>query len=132
MLNLATIPNKQFDPRKVAYTVLEQAKLTKFEHEKDEFDDLFSLAKSLFQVKTLAKMRYKDEGLVEFNRLREQRLQTLPLDLLATTPTTQSSEPGQQIIDKPPAIEKIPEKRKRTRAGERAGERTGKRTGQGQ
>jgi len=34
-------------------------------------------------------------------------LQTLPLDLLATTPTTQSSVPEQQIIDKPPAIEKI-------------------------
>jgi len=48
MLNLATIPNRQFDPRKVAYTVLEQAKLTKFEHEKDEFDDLFSSAESLF------------------------------------------------------------------------------------
>ena len=88
MLNLATIPNRQFDPRKVAYNVLEQAKLTKFDHEKDEFDDLFSSAESLFQVKTLAKMRYKDEGLVEFNRLREQRLQTLPLDLLATTPSS--------------------------------------------
>jgi len=57
-------------------------------------------------------MRYKDEGMVEFNRLREQRLQTLPPDLLATTPTTQSSEREQQIIDKPPAIEKIPEKGK--------------------
>lgn len=89
MLNLATIPNRQYDPRKLAYNVLEQAKLTKFYHEKDQFDDLFSLSESLFQVKTLAKMKCKDEGLVEFNRLREQRLQTLPLDLLATTPTTQ-------------------------------------------
>ena len=44
MLNLATIPNRQFDPRKVAYTVLEQAKLTRFDHEKDDFDDLFSSA----------------------------------------------------------------------------------------
>ena len=57
-------------------------------------------------------MKYKDEGLVEFNRLREQRLQMLLLDLLATTPTTQSSEPEQQIVDKPPTVEKIPEKGK--------------------
>jgi len=47
MLNLATIPNRQFDPWRVAYNVLEQAKLTKFDHEKDEFDDLFSSAESL-------------------------------------------------------------------------------------
>lgn len=107
MLNLATVPNRQFDPRKVAYTVLEQAKLTRFYHEKDDFDDLFSSTESLFQVQTLAKMRYNDERLVKFNRLREQRLQTLPLDLLATTPTTQSSEPEQQIIDKPPPVGKI-------------------------
>lgn len=46
MLNLATIPSRQFDPRKVAYNVLEQAKLTKFDHEKDDFDDLFSLVES--------------------------------------------------------------------------------------
>jgi len=44
MLNLATIPNRQFDPQKVAYNVLEQEKLTKFDHEKDEFDYLFSSA----------------------------------------------------------------------------------------
>lgn len=34
MLNLATIPSRQFDPRKVAYNALEQAKPTKFDHEK--------------------------------------------------------------------------------------------------
>lgn len=44
MLNLETIPNRQYDPRKVSYNVLEQAKLAKFDHEKDGFDDLFSLA----------------------------------------------------------------------------------------
>ena len=97
--------------------MLEQAKLTKFDHEKDEFDNLFSSAESLSQVKTLAKMKYNDEGLVEFNRLREQRLQTLPLDLLATTPTTKSSEPEQKSIDEPPATEKIPEKEKKPEKG---------------
>ena len=93
MLNLATIPNRRFDPRKVVYNVLEHAKLTKFDYEEDDFDDLFSSAESLFQVQTLAKMRYNDEGLVEFNKLRQQRLHTLPLDLLAIAPTTQSSKP---------------------------------------
>ena len=57
-------------------------------------------------------MRYNDERLVEFNRLREQRLQTLPLELLATTSTTQSSEPKHRIIDKPPTLGKILEKGK--------------------
>ena len=95
MLNLATLPNRRFDPKKVVYNVLDQAKLTKFEHKEDEFDDLFSSAESIFQVQEIAKMRYHDEGLVEFNKLREQRLQTLPLDLLSTTPMIQSSEPEQ-------------------------------------
>jgi len=44
--------------------------------------------------------------------LRNQRLQTLPLDLLATTPTVQSSETKQQAVDKTPAGEKIPERKK--------------------
>jgi len=57
MLNLAIIPSRQFDPRKIAYNVLEQAKLSKFDHEKDEFYDLFSSAESLSQVKTLARMK---------------------------------------------------------------------------
>ena len=87
-LTLATLPSRRFDPNKVAYNALDQAKLTKFEHKEDKFEDLFASAESLHQVKSLAILEYKDEGIVEFNRLREQRLQTLPLDLLATTPTT--------------------------------------------
>jgi len=58
MLKLATIPNRQYDPRKVAYNVLEQAKLAKFDHEADDFDDLFVSIESLFQVKGLARIRY--------------------------------------------------------------------------
>jgi len=57
-------------------------------------------------------MRYNDEGIVEFNRLREQRLQTLPLDLLATTPTIKSSKPGQKSSGEPPVTEKEPVKGK--------------------
>jgi len=106
-LNLATLPNRRFDPNKVVYNALKQAKLTKFEHKNDEFDDLFSWAESLFQVQALAKMRYHDDGLVEFNKLREQRLQTLPLDLLATAPMTQPSEPEQRLTNEPPATSEI-------------------------
>jgi len=82
MLNLSTIPNRKYDPSKVAYNVLDQAKLAKFDHEVDHFDDLFSSANTFVQGKGLAGIRYQEEGLETFNRLRDQRLQTLPLDLL--------------------------------------------------
>ena len=77
-----------------------------FDHQEDMFDDMFSSAESIGQAKELAKMRYNDEGLTEFNKLREQRLQTLPLDLLALTPAASSSEPGQQQTKEPPATTK--------------------------
>lgn len=48
MLNLATIPNRQYDPRNVAYNVISQAKLTRFDHEEDEFDDLFFSAEIFY------------------------------------------------------------------------------------
>ena len=51
-------------------------------------------------------MKYHDEGLTKFNTLREQRLQTLPLDLLVTTPATSSSEPDRQQSKEPPVITK--------------------------
>ena len=109
-LTLVTLPNRRFDPKKFAYNALEQAKLTKFDHIEDKFDDLFSSAESMYQVRSLAIMEYKDEGLVEFNRLREQRLQTLPLDLLATTPTTSSREPERQHSKEPLVTTKEKEK----------------------
>ena len=51
-------------------------------------------------------MKYHDEGLTEFNTLREQRLQTLSLDLLATTPATSSSEPDRGKSKEPQGITK--------------------------
>lgn len=47
-----------------------------------------------------------------FNRFREKRLQTLPLDLLAITPTIESSKLEQQIVNKPPVVENIYKKGK--------------------
>lgn len=108
-LGLAIPPNRQFDPNKTAYNALEQAKLTKFDHAKDMFDDLFSLADSISQVMSRSKAEYKDDKLIEFHRLREQRLQTLPLDLLSTTPTVGSSEHEQQIIRETPTMSEVQE-----------------------
>ena len=67
---------------------------------------MFSSAESMYQVRSLTIIEYKDEGLVEFNRLREQRLQTLPLDLLATTTTIESSKPEQRLVKEPPISSK--------------------------
>jgi len=71
MLNLATIPNRKYDPNKVSYNFLDQAKLAKFDHEADDFDDLFSSANTFVQVKGLVGIRYQEEGLETFNRLRD-------------------------------------------------------------
>ena len=70
-LTLATLPRRQYDPRKIAYNALDEAKLAKVEHKEDKFEDLFVSAESLYQVKSLARNVYNDEGLVEFNRIRE-------------------------------------------------------------
>ena len=101
-LSLATIPNRFYDPKQTAYTALEQAKLTKIEHQEDMFDDLFVATDTIGQAKELARMKYNDETLAEFNKLREQRFQTLPLDLLSTIPASSSSEPGRQQVRPPP------------------------------
>ena len=53
------------------------------------------------------------EGLEKFNRLRAQILETLPLDLLATTLTVQPQGPSEQeIVKNTPEVEKVPEKEK--------------------
>jgi len=108
-LGLAILPNRLFDPNKTAYHALEQAKLTKVDHAKDRFDDLFSLADSMSQVMSRAKAEYKDDNLVEFHRLREQWLQTLTLDLLSTIPTDKSSEPEQQTTRETSTLSEVQE-----------------------
>ena len=114
-LSLPTMPARLYDPHKTAYNALEQAKPTKIDHQEDEFDDLFVAADSISQTKQLAKMRYNDENLIEFNKLREQRLQTLPLDLLSLTTASSSSEPGQKQTSQPPVINKEQKKQQEER-----------------
>jgi len=102
-LRLPILPNRPYDPKKYAYAALEHAKLSTFEHKEDIFDDIFTSAESIGQAREIAKTRYNDEGLLEFNRLRQQRLQTLPLDLIIPTQASSSSEPGKQRQEEPPA-----------------------------
>jgi len=51
MLNLSVVPNRKYDPRQIAYNITSQAKLAKFDHEANDFDDLSASPESLFQVK---------------------------------------------------------------------------------
>lgn len=109
MLNLETIPRRKYDPKNIAYNATSQAKLTRFDHEEDIFDDLFSLAKLFFQIKGLIAAKLGTQGLEKFNRLRAQRLETLPLDLLATTSTVQPKGQSEQDT---PKVKKVHEKEK--------------------
>lgn len=61
----------------------------------------------------MARIKYGEEGLEKSNNIRARRSKTLPLDLLATTPTDQpQSQSKQKVADKTPVEEKIPEKEK--------------------
>ena len=89
MLKLVVIPKRKYVPKFVAYNVTSQAKIAKFEHEKDNYDDFFASAELFSQVKQLAKIKLGAEGLEECLKFRTHRLQTLPLDLLNTTSMVQ-------------------------------------------
>lgn len=107
IMKLAVIPKRQYDPRAVAYNFTTQVKLAKFEHEKVEYDDLFTSAELFSQVKHLAKIKLGAEGIDKFMKFRTERLQTLPIDLLNTTPMVQ-----QEGHNEEQATEKSPEKEK--------------------
>ena len=54
-LKLSTIPGRKYDPRKVAFYFTTSVSIAQFEHELDEFDDLFVSIDNLSQVYDLAK-----------------------------------------------------------------------------
>jgi len=61
----------------------------------------------------MAKIKLGAKGLEEFYRLKEQRLETLPLDLLSTTSMEQpQGHSEEKITEKTLEIENIPEKEK--------------------
>ena len=66
ILKLAVIPKRQYDPRAVAYNFTSQVKLAKFEHEIDEYDDLFTSAELFSRVKHLANIKLGGGGRDKF------------------------------------------------------------------
>ena len=99
-LSLVVIPKRQYDPNKVAYNFTSQVKIRKFIHEEDEFDDLFASQELFSQVTQLERFKLGATKMDKFMEYRTQRLQTLPLDLLNTTPIIQQAEhSGEQTIE---------------------------------
>lgn len=60
--------------------------ISKFEHEDADFDDLFASTKGFSQVEHLAKLKFGANGMAKFLQFRNNRLLTIPLDQLRTTP----------------------------------------------
>ena len=81
-LKFATIPGRQYDPRKVAFDFTTLVSIAWFEHEPDEFDDLFVSVDKFSQVYNLAKSKFQTEDMNKFMLFRSQRLLKAPLDQL--------------------------------------------------
>lgn len=111
MLKLGIIPKRQYNPKSVAYNVTSQAKIAKFHHEKDIYDDSFSSDEVFSQVKQLEKIKIGAEGLEEFYKFRTQRLEMLPLDLLNTTSVVKLKGQSEgKISEQTPEKERTPER----------------------
>ena len=81
-LKLATIPGRQYDPNKVAFDFTTLVQISRFEHEPDDFDDLFVSIEKFSQVYDLAKSKFQVEDMKKFMQFRSQRLLKAPLDQL--------------------------------------------------
>ena len=46
ILKLAVIPKRQYDPKNMAYNFTTHVKIAKFEHDKDDYDELLTPAES--------------------------------------------------------------------------------------
>ena len=57
-LKLSTVPERQYDSKKVAFDFTTSVSITWFEHEPDEFDDLFVSIDKLPQLYDLAKFKF--------------------------------------------------------------------------
>lgn len=65
-LILATIPKRQYDPKKISINFTSMVHVAKFEHEDANFDDLFASAEGFSQVKNLANLKFRASGMEEF------------------------------------------------------------------
>jgi len=71
-------------------------KVSKFIHENDEFDDLFTSAELFSQVSHMEIFKLGSEKMEKFMEYRTQRLLTVPLDLLNATPIVQQAEHSEE------------------------------------
>lgn len=78
----ATIPGRQYDPRQIAFNVTTSVSIARFEHEPDQFDDLFVSLNNFPQIYDLAKSKFQKEEMNKFLLFRSQRLLRVPLDQL--------------------------------------------------
>ena len=66
----------------MAFDFTNLVQIAKFEHEPDDFDDLFVLIEKFSQVYDLAKSKFQTEYMNKFMQFRSQRLLKVPLDQL--------------------------------------------------
>ena len=65
-LKLATVPGRQYDPNKVALNFTTLVQISRFEHEPDEFDDLFVSIEKFSQFYDLEKSKFQVEDMNNF------------------------------------------------------------------
>ena len=82
----ATIPKRQYDPKNVSFNFTSMVRISKFEHEEADFDDLFASVEGFSQVKHLEKLKFGAKGMEEFLRFKNNKLLKIPLEQLRTTP----------------------------------------------
>ena len=68
--------------KNIAFNVTSSVSIARFEHEPDEFDDLFVSLNDFPQVYDLAKSKFQKEEMNKFLLFRSQRLLKVPLDQL--------------------------------------------------
>ena len=71
--------------------------VSKFEHETDDFYDLFVLDEVFSQVYYSAKSKFGAEDMDNFSQFRNERLLTIPLDQLKTTLQEEKNPVEKQI-----------------------------------
>ena len=91
-LKLFTIPNKEYDPLKVANNFTTQVKIRPFVNEHDDFDDLFESVNNYAAVKNLETLRLHPQQLLKFQQYKNKILEKIPLKILDVSPTMTQKE----------------------------------------
>jgi len=98
--------SRQYDPQQIAFNVTASVSIAQFEHEPDQFDDLFVSLNDFPQIYNLAKSKFQKEEMNKFLLFRSQRLLRVPLDQLriptqgSETEGTSGKTPGETSVGK--------------------------------